>query len=286
MPEYFRKFNLNHRRGGAAEYKVFGTKPVTIKSFGEPEQVYPSGELTVRHTPGTTTPHFPQSDKDTVGNPLAKALGIHPELLNKIEEQEWDEGGDTGLAIAIGYHSRYDSDDPRGIGLAKTVSKLKDDPRVNPETLFTSNPGKLYINEAFFDPSLTASVPISIGIAKNDFPNTEIVPSDDLSPHSSKLAQNALSRGLISPNMQNPDAEANNDFRQRDRNVLASDHDKDKRLNNGGLRYGFSAVPQNQVEAGRETVREMLRGPRKRNNTPVTEKGLSDQFLPGMEGFV
>jgi hypothetical protein len=31
-------------------------------------------------------------------------------------------------------------------------------------------------------------------------------------------------------------------------------------------------------------VREILG--RKRNPKPVTAKGLSDQFLPGMEGFV
>jgi len=30
----------------------------------------------------------------------------------------------------------------------------------------------------------------------------------------------------------------------------------------------------------------MLRKPKARNTTPVTKKGLSDQFLPGMEGFV
>jgi hypothetical protein len=51
--------------------------------------------------------------------------------------------------------------------------------------------------------------------------------------------------------------------------------------------YPFSyATPISDlgVIRGKESVREILG--KKRNTKPVTSKGLSDQFLPGMEGFV
>ena len=45
-------------------------------------------------------------------------------------------------------------------------------------------------------------------------------------------------------------------------------------------------VTQGEVLVAQNDVRQSLRNSRKRNNTPVTKKGLSNQFLPGMEGFV
>jgi hypothetical protein len=52
---------------------------------------------------------------------------------------------------------------------------------------------------------------------------------------------------------------------------------------------GDEPVPASDVQAANLDLRETLRGRRDpvvRNNTPVTPKGLSAQFLPGMEGFV
>lgn len=301
MPKYFRQLSVNRKTDentgrGFGRYTVYSdkTEPYTYpwdEPGDDPTEVYNRGELVVRNFPGKTIPHFgDHGDELTLDNPLAKALGIHPALLEKIENEEWEKG-DQGIGPDIAFHSdprfTQKEDDPRGIGLAKTVSKLRNDPRANPDTLFSSTPGKLKIQEAFFDPSLTSSVTTAIGIAQNDFPNSEIVPSDDLSDFSSKLVQNAQSRGLITPNPDNPTGEATNTLTQErmitGANVLNGYLDRfNGNLNNDNIR-----IPQAQVDAGRETVREMLRGPRKRNTQPVTSKGLSDQFvIPGMEGYL
>jgi hypothetical protein len=50
------------------------------------------------------------------------------------------------------------------------------------------------------------------------------------------------------------------------------------------IREKGAPIPDTSVIRGKEAVREILG--RKRNPKPVTAKGLSDQFLPGMEGFV
>jgi hypothetical protein len=45
-------------------------------------------------------------------------------------------------------------------------------------------------------------------------------------------------------------------------------------------------VTQGEVMTAQNDVRQSLRNSRKRSSTPVTPKGLSNQFLPGMEGFI
>ena len=299
MPKYFRNLSISRRTGrdpgrGFGRYGVYSDKPEPYYfPFDDPDDgptdVYSRGELVVRNFPGKTIPHF---GGNTTNNPLAKALNIHPALLKNIENEEWEKGPDPeSLAPDIATHSEplfyQKEDDPRGINLAKTVSRLKDDPRTNPDTLFSSTPGQLKIQEAFFDPSLAASVTTAIGIAKNDFPNSEIVPSDDLSDFSSKLVQNAQARGLISPNPSNPEGQATNTIGQNRMVVGANGVDYTLNHFDGNLSSSDIRIPQAQVDAGRETVREMLRGPRKRNTKPVTDKGLSDQFvIPGMEEYL
>ena len=154
-------------------------------------------------------------------------------------------------------------------------------PSFHSETLFDTQPEQLKVKELFADPKMDISAMNLVGIAKYRYPNAEIVPSNDLSVHSSKLVKNAVSRGLLSPNPDNPDADITNnvDYKERIRRTLGAVPREYSEL-------GLMLAPD-AGDKGSQEVRKMLRANRPvRNNTPVTQKGLSAQFLPGMEGFV
>jgi hypothetical protein len=163
-------------------------------------------------------------------------------------------------------------------GAADEMAKI---PSLHSETLFDTHPEQLKVKELFADTKMDIPAMNLVGIAKSKYPNAAIVPGNDLSVHSSKLVKNAVSRGLISSNTQNPDAEVTNNIDEsfRNRRTLGA---VPREYGELGLMLSPDAV-----DKGKQEVRKMLRANKPtRNNTPVTPKGLSAQFLPGMEGFV
>ena len=154
-------------------------------------------------------------------------------------------------------------------------------PSLHSETLFDTHPEQLKITELFADTKMDIPAINLIGIAKNRYPNAELTASHDLSQHSSRLVKNAASRGLISPPAKNPNAEITNNIDEYGRNRRVADaHPYVDDIT-------ISRVLPSEVDKGKQEVRKMLRANKPtRNNTPVTPKGLSAQFLPGMEGFV
>ena len=118
-------------------------------------------------------------------------------------------------------------------------------------------------------------------LAKRDLGAEKIISSNDLSYYSSKLTKTALKKGLVETDPSNPGADQTNRMRRHERSVESSSAN-----NVWNDDEPATPVSPDLVRAARQDVREMLRKPKARNTTPVTKKGLSDQFLPGMEGFV
>jgi hypothetical protein len=162
--------------------------------------------------------------------------------------------------------------------------KMEGNIHFHPQKLFTEVPSSITIGSMFSDPSMTHSAMTLAAIAKRDLGAEKIIASDSLSPYSSKLTRNAIKKGLpVEPNMANPKAKVTNANTMNPRSV-SMESDEEFHDDIGGP---IQAIPHEQVKAARQDLRDMLRANRPvRNNTPVTPKGLSAQFLPGMEGFV
>lgn len=151
-------------------------------------------------------------------------------------------------------------------------------PYFDQDTLFDTVPSNTEITRMFADPSMLSTALTMVQLAKNKHKPEVLMADDDLSAHSSKLVQNAASRGLVQTSKTNPDAKPNNDIEKVNRWVGRNEVDYYKEK--------MQPVTQGEVMVAQNDVRQSLRNSRKRNNTPVTKKGLSNQFLPGMEGFV
>ena len=162
--------------------------------------------------------------------------------------------------------------------------KMEGNLHFHPQKLFTEVPSSITIGTMFADPSMTHSAMTLAAIAKHDLGAEKIISSDSLSSYSSKLTRNAIKKGLpVEPNMANPKAKVTNASTMSPRSV-SMESDEEFYDHIGGP---IEAIPHKQVKAARQDLRDMLRANRPvRNNTPVTPKGLSAQFLPGMEGFV
>jgi len=151
-------------------------------------------------------------------------------------------------------------------------------PYYQQDTLFDTQPSNTQITRMFADPTMSSTALTMAQLAKNKLKPEVLTADPDLSAHSSKLVQNAASRGLVQTHQLNTDAEPRNDIDKLDRWAGLNDiaYYKEK----------MQPVTQGEVMVAQNDVRQSLRNSRKRSNTPVTKKGLSNQFLPGMEGFV
>jgi hypothetical protein len=161
------------------------------------------------------------------------------------------------------------------------VNQFDTNPHLAPTQLFEEvKPAKTRITRMFADPSMKSQAMTMAGMAYRDHANTTIEADNDLSPHSSKLVRGALAKGLpVVTSDRNPDAGITNDISEKPLTIST----RQKEYTSEDMKQ----VPHSEVVSARADVRSMLRDSRpKRNTKPVTSKGLSDQFLPGMEGFV
>lgn len=318
MTRYFRGSRESVVKGVTdASYIAVGDK-----SRGEGvHENFPAGELGVTHRQGTATPVFnngtdPKRGMSSQFSVLANATGFDAEHIEKVHESEphnsvlrsvLNDMTDSDFESA-----RYDLHDThtlakkrggainpyaegalkeqrqRGIGLAKDVSFVKNHPRMNPHQLFTTTEPSLHIHLADFDPSISSSFPSAVALAVNDFGTRNIVASNDLSVHSSKLARHAAKKGLVKGDKDNADMRITNgmDFSTKKIGVSDIQHVIDNgggKAVVGGWIHQLTPVSQEDTQKARTTMREMLRGDKK-------PERLSSQFdqptLPGMEKFV
>ena len=176
---------------------------------------------------------------------------------------------------------------------AKAISALRKDPALAPNQLFTSNPANLEVDYADFDPRARTLFPTAVALMSQSVGHPQIVASDDLSAHSSAIVQSAAQKGMVVPHNHNQDMRVTNDMMYKTRTADPSalqdvDQGFGDRIQVSGQGYmsGFSRVPDEDVASARGHLRTMLRGDRPQKAPASPKPNMSQQFLPGMEGFV
>ena len=243
------------------------------EDFDPTAEGYPYASASIQYSPLRYSPKFSNEPHkyDPHGVSGLSEHAIWSKINNNPAESPPENAGDLIRSLARGSYAEAK-------GAADEMSKM---PFFHSGTLFDTHPEQLKVKELFADTKMNIPAMNLVGIAKSRYPNASIVPSNDLSVHSSKLVKNAVSRGLLSPNPDNPDAYITNnvDSKERIRRTLGAVPREYSEL-------GLMLAPD-AGDIGSQEVRKMLRANKPtRNNTPVTQKGLSAQFLPGMEGFV
>lgn len=264
--------------------KPFDREPDPFLPHDEDDtQERPYASVTIKHNPGKfVVPYSNESDVD-------EDLGLSPEYLDHLRGKLYD----------TSYTERSEEDKEAATALARISSPFESDrawsrevaktnPHFQPETLFEHTPSSITITNMMADPSMSHTAMTLSALAKRDFKADKIVASGDLSVHSSPLVQNAVQRGLpVETSASNTDAHVTNDIDRYTRNtrtIRAKYQD-----NPWGLDQPDTIISPEEVKGARDDIRGWLREGRSnkvRNTKPVTSKGLSDQFLPGMEGFV
>lgn len=144
--------------------------------------------------------------------------------------------------------------------------------------LFTEGPGK--VTSLFSDPKMTHTVPTLLGLAYNDA-GGNVMPGDNLSPYSSRLAKKAMKRGWVTPNPYNENARVTNNIPMQPRIVPKTDAFGD---------LIGQQIGEAELKGARTTIRNLMRPDRAtpEQDTPpavVETKHLSDQFQPTLPGF-
>jgi hypothetical protein len=263
-------YGRSHPYSGTTEHNLTAVS----ENFDATSEGYPYASASISHLPLNYKPNFSNEPHryDPHGLSGLSEHAIWSSINTKnFAESPPENAGDLIRSLARGSYTEAK-------GAADEMSKM---PFFHSETLFDTHPEQLKVKELFADTKMDIPAMNLVGIAKSKYPNAAIVPSNDLSVHSSNLVKNAVNRGLISPNPNNPDADITNnvDYNERSRRTLGAVPREYSEL---GLMLSPDAV-----DKGKQEVRKMLRANKPtRNNTPVTPKGLSAQFLPGMEGFI
>jgi hypothetical protein len=277
MPEYILESRAKSPSGFQSYYRALGTP--------NPETgAVPNANVGTYHQFAKYTPTFTNEQGPNYADDSGQT-GLHPEYLTKryrslLDEPDIADNPEKMDAMrALGVLRGYPS---HGKTMDWAVEQARTNPHITPEHLFyESKPAKTYINGMYSDPSMNAAGINLLGIAYDEGNRAPFVADSSLTKFSSKLTQNAIKRGLpVSAHSGNPSAES-----------TAGDYEEQRQLRHtmsseyaDVIRRKGAPIPDTSVIRGKEAVREILG--RKRNPKPVTAKGLSDQFLPGMEGFV
>jgi hypothetical protein len=241
------------------------------------------GRVHVDHTPGFMGPIWDNGDESRRQRPtnaLSDATGVSHELIKHIvkhgdDNMEYDEWDNLSNIVNWGDTHRTNPE-----GFKKAVETIKNHPMVNTGMLFGDTKGKVEITGAYFDRHATNLFPTTVSIIKQDYPNSDIVPSDNLSSHSSKVVQNALSRGLISPNERtNPEGNATNniDFETKIVTPFEAKHMET---------YIKGSIPQEEVNLAQKNLRETLKRSRVSKMSPQFSRGeMHDEVRANTQSF-
>lgn len=270
-------------RSNVTTYSAFGPSYVSEYNY---ETRRPHAEIDVSFKPEKFSPTFANDQEENIRDPQNitgfsedHLRTLHRNLYRKLDPPKEESTHAT-------HHDReawkvLNAVHKKSSNAAELLKTAVDsgNPHFYSDKLFEHQPSTIVIGNMAADPSMRTSALTLAAIAKRQHGAQQIEASDDLSKYSSRLTRNAVSRGLpvvMSP--MNTTAQVTNDTRLRERNVGISSINEHT--------FGELVHPD-VVKEAKQDIKQMLRSGKKvRNAVPVTPKGLSDQFLPGMEGFV
>lgn len=277
MVDYYKDDTKRYR---STDYYALGEG--RTDTFGNVE--YPYATMSVTHKPKEWA--IPFDNTDSVDPEIGLSNNYLTHVIKNFSHKNYDNltDSESDALETISMSGIPKNNDEQG----SFDYNVSTNPHFNPDKLFyEGDPSSITIDFLVADPSMPASTPLTLGaLAKRDYKADEIVASDDLSKFSSKLTQNAIAKGLpVKAHKSNTNAIATNDINKRDRTI-----DADYIENNQSK---VQPISPDTLQAARSDLRRMIRGNKKntaqknRNTTPVTQKGLSDQFvIPGMERFI
>lgn len=249
-----------NKHGRNTSYTAINTD-TTIDDYGLP--VHKTADVVVKHTEPTYIRHTYDDGSYTIE--YMKHKYYHDESL----PSETKKTIDTAL-WGRDVQPQLDS-----------FEKLQNDPHMQPDTLF-SEEGKhsTVVDFMAADPSMRTHALTLGALAHQDNPTMPLVASSDLSKHSSKLMHHLTQAGFpIEAHKMNSDMAQTNLMDFDDRTKSPSERRT--------LMFNAERISPTEVSQAQSTIRNTIKAGRKKRNTqPTTSKGLSDQFLPGMEGFV
>lgn len=190
----------------------------------------------------------------TPENPHASSVGFMA-VNEDITDKDRLLDSPTHPAVQVNlYKGYYDYGDHRRDGSHNTdrvFANIRKDPGEQLK-MFGHVPSK--IDEAFADHRMQANTPTVLGMAINEAKKIGmgLTYSDDLSEHSSKIAQKGIESGAVSRNPSNPDAEQRNDIAYQGRSTYTH------RIGSRHL-IDYDPASSDEVKAGRETIRGIVK---------------------------
>ena len=206
MGRYFRN-KFDNSDAGWKSYRAVATEPNT------PLAGSAWGEVGVIHNPGFNGPIWDNGDQRRNWEPtrhLSRATGVSHELIKHLSDFNDPNMSEEDVSAISSIVNNEDTHRTDPEGFSKAVSVIKNHPMVNTGKLFGEQRGTLEVTTAYFDKHATHTFPTLMSIIKQDHLNSDIIPSADLSPYSSRVAKNAVERGLIQSNEDNPSNSAVN----------------------------------------------------------------------------
>jgi hypothetical protein len=290
MADYFRENRSKFPGGSVTNYRVLG------KDNPDTDQT-PYASLSVHHEYAT---HLPTFTNDSIGSLEDEdgSSGLHPTYLDSKFDELFNSsyGSKTvgqrdalaALQILRGYPQTHGRNSRHEDPKAWAVGQTQTNPAIAPDKLFFEHtPAKTQVASMFVDPSMKAHGINLLGIAYDDHNKAPFEADHSLTRFSSRLTNNAIERGLpVTTHPDNPNAVSTSndeDDPVHNKQYMGTEWANRIRSNTAPFIHASPISDLSKIR-GKEAVREMLG--KTRNTKPVTSKGLSDQFLPGMEGFV
>lgn len=247
------------------------------------EPGHPYAVMGLSVTKRSFVPHFGEVDGPHRFKGVAKELGVHPEYLSHLYytgTNNWNDGVTHNIAKAVDADNYEEMD--------RHIEWLKKQPELKPQTLFTEIEPTAQVTSFFSHSTMTTPAMTMGALAMNATGASHLIADDDLSSHSSRLAEHAQRLGVVKANEDNPDMDVTNDFGFEDENYTV--HPDDIQTRSDGTvvvhHQRMVEIPEHEVAQARQTMRQILRGNRP---APAPKKNLSPQFdhpkLPGLEDF-
>lgn len=281
--EYFQENNehsavFGGRTGSSFMHTAFGPETeVTYGTSGKTEKRRPYAQVSGRHRYSLFAPSFDPHTGEVSRDYLVHK---HDQLAEASYDRELT--AQEKDAVSAASHILLNKDRTEPEKTAWALEQTRTNPHLAPDKLFEeTRPAHTEITSMFSDPSMRTQALTLAGMAYEHYSKAPIISDNELSEHSSRLVRKAMKKGFpVQGGLDNPTARQTNTYTLVPRHVAAEWFEEDYSQRPEVIR----STPRD-VARGRQVVREMLRSTRARKPQPVTKKGLSQQFLPGMEEY-
>lgn len=216
--------------------------------FEDRARYFPAGKITTYKRPEKFISHWDTKTEYDQANPfdrISQATGLSHQFVKHLLDTVRYSNDPTERELERAINTTAQPNVSRNTQRA-AAQIINEHPLTQKDTLFTHVPEEIEISGAKFDKRARYLFPTTASIIRQEHPSAKLIPSENLSIHSSHVVNNAISKGLL------PDADMDEPYK------ATNDIDFETLVTSKLMTDSMVPIPERTVQDARLSLKQFF----------------------------